>query len=205
MNLKMEIKYAAALCWADQEEYLLAYEYMQDVGNYADAQDYLDTLKELVYYTGIDLFHKGDYSTAWNYFQAVGSDYLDTAKYKLLTKLWNVINYIYVYANVDELTPLAGFENTNELLVYDHTIAIQFLEGKWKGSGYSLRIGSDGTMTTAIPPTEELTYRINEGNVCFYKKKNTASSPDYTWKLTVIDQNTISIYYKNKTYTLYRQ
>ena len=110
----------------------------------------------------------------------------------------------------DDIAALIGFEDANETVMNNESVALKFLEGKWKTQNgkYYFRISEDGTKYQSyynLPfPYADGYFTIDEG---IYSVGADDANRTNFYRISIHSENIIQIYcYENGcNYVLYRQ
>jgi tetratricopeptide (TPR) repeat protein len=184
---------------------LYSYHYMELASGYKDADTQMNELKGKIYSKGLDYYHNFNSPMANIYLKTI-IHYLDSDKYLTLCRFKDANSTFDTNSSsvMETLVPLIGFEDAAELLVSRYEIAKAFLEGYWKGDGYTLSMKKSGDMSSDIP-FDYGYFTISDGYFCRIDKDWNIKSK--YWRISVISQDKIEIfsYKNNRTYTLYRQ
>ncbi len=166
-----ETQYLWAWEYADNEEYIKAYNKFITIEDYSDVDEVLEELSEVLYLEGQLAYQDGRYSDALERFVCIpeysrSKDYIlllcvrevDSTRTLSEDAVLSIIGYrswlpfgetgkVFTYKNqVNELISLFYFEDAAELLLLNQNIAEEFLLGKWKSNGgyYSFEMEEDG-------------------------------------------------------------
>ena len=173
---------------------------MLKAGDYSEVSAMLPTLKEAAYCSAVDFYHQGKYANAKKGFKLFG-DYMDASSYLVLLEAHAKRVFIDTSYAIDKLFPLIGFEDAGELIMYGHKTAVEFLKGKFSGSGYYLKIWYDDEWWGQwdLPDTRSGQWSIYKG--LFYV------SDKAVLNIEIVDYYTVRItsLKTGRSYLLYRQ
>ena len=149
----------------EKEEYLEAYNKFKLAGDYEDASTIINDLKEVIYFTAIDMYHTQQYSKAKDWLSSIGN-YQQSNSYITLCEA-----HLNEYITYETLESLIGFEDTNELIISNSYFSYEFLTGRWRGDSKYFNMDSDGYISFDIPWFSYGDYyRIENGLLCFIIK-----------------------------------
>ena len=196
-------------CKLLEESYVDAYKKFELAEGYEDTRSILDDLQVVIYGEAIDKYRQGDYLTALGDFKTI-APYDCADDYIMLCDIHLYPSSVSEFTILNEVVPLIGFEDADQLLVSSWSVARFFLQGKWKSGSNFLKFSkkSDGSYESSynIPWFNwGDTFNIENGYYILEEKDSTESRQMY--KITVLSQDCISLYaYKNnRIYELYRQ
>ena len=205
-----EVQYRWAWSLIEEGKYIDAYEKLEDLGNYSDAQETIASLTELIYAEAQVLYSKQQHKEAKKLFNFV-SPYADSKKYLTLINAWDGGGWDDPDQTVEDLIDLFYFEDATDLLLAHGMYACRFLLGTWRtsGGGYYFKMekakGDDYEFWCSynLPWFDGGSFEIDDGTYFV-----TLSSGEYKemYEFTLLTPNSMEVYcYKNgSTYTLYR-
>ncbi len=205
----LESQYWWACSMLDEYDYINAYNIFDGIRGYADTEELLITLSDIIYLEGQTAYYDGRHFDSEDFFECItpylnSEDYLELIDVQMLGGLLNTSN------TVDTLIDLFYFEDASELLVSNTSLACKFLLGTWHTSGGSYYFKMEVSDSNDYDyyssyniPWYGGTFSIKDG--IYYVTTNSGiEKPQY--KFTLISPNSMDLYcYKNGyTYTLYR-
>lgn len=202
-GLIRKAEYDWALALAAKKDYVGAFEKLQALGGYKDAADQLERLYEGLYEDGRTAYRGGDYDKAETLFACI-PDYERSGDYLTLIRVRDSEDAEYY----DELMGLFDFEDAAQLLLYNQSLAEEFLIGTWKTSdGYiRLVVEDDGDIKESLPCVlyGGCYYYIWNASEYVYKDADDEHQVDKTF--TILSRNKMDVYClaDQTTYTLYR-
>lgn len=204
------VQYRWAWSLIDEGEYIEAYEKLEDLGNYSDAEETLAGLTELIYIEAQTLYTNHDHDDAKKLFNYV-APYADSRKYLTLINAWGSGGWVDPDQTVDDLVDLFYFEDATELLLAHDTYACRFLLGTWRtnGGGYYFKMETSSSddwefwCSYNLPWWECTSFEIDDGTY-FITTPSGELKKMYEFRLLTPDSMEVYCYKDGSTYTLYR-
>ncbi len=224
-----ETQYLWAWEYANNEEYIKAYNKFESIQDYSNVDEVLEELSEILYLEGQKMYRDGEYSAALERFVCIPEhsrtkDYLlllyvrgvDSTRTLSSSAILSMLGYghrLFSYeSQVNELIDIFNFEDASELLLIDQSLATAFLVGTWKSSGgyYQLKFDQDGTCThTNLPYYTDYEFKssyyyIHEGEFRIFETIKTNYKVQYTIELITPDCMEVYCNKNKSTEILYR-
>ena len=169
-------------------------------------------IKEAIYINAKQHYAKGasnDYELTRSWFALI-RDYKWSEKYINLINIHLESHFGTFLLKYDDIAALIGFEDANETVMNNESVALKFLEGKWETQNgkYYFRISEDGTQYQSyynLPfPYADGYFTIDEG---IYSVGEDDANRTNIYRISIHSENIIQIYcYENGcNYVLYRQ
>lgn len=200
-DMVKETKYLWALDSIAKDQYVFAYEKLDEIRGYGDTDEVLEALTVAMYSEAQDLYAEGSYIKARVRFRCIYS-YKDSKKYCTLIDA-HTSTYLYD-DTVDSLVNIFYFEDAAELLL---SRGSSFLVGKWTGSGYYFTMKEDESIQYNLPFINYGDYyKLEDGDILLYPLGDNSNTKKL-FSIEAVSPNRIKVYcYKNsKTYTLDRE
>lgn len=170
------------------------------------------SLKSKIYSAGQSAYRAGKMTEAKKNFNAI-SGYQKSDDYLLLISCdgSSFSSWSNAKTNYKKLVKLLGFENTDDIILKNESVAELFLTGRWEDGDrtpyyFEMYEDNEGMHTQYNLPYKDVDgyYYISNG---IYSIGETESGSVKCFKFAIIDEDTISVYcYKDgSTHKLYRQ
>lgn len=196
-EMYLETYYLWGISLADEENYLLAYDKLQECSDYENTRELLNSLKLTLYEIGAEFYEQGSYNQSRQYFEKLGK-YSRSQDYLTLIGLHKSLSH--TQADIQKLISLIGFEDAGSLIFKNN--GHYFFNGKFScSSGYiNLYKDANGNWKGQwnIPGIPSESWYFRDGT--FYTNYKAR------FDIYATSANTVVIYVigSSKTYTLTR-